>query len=164
MATRVYLSLGSNVEAEKNLQLAVRELRRRYGDLELSPVYRSKAVGFDGEDFLNLVVACDVDRSVEALAEEIEDIHDLAGRRRGAARFAARPLDIDVLLFGRLVTPGPPLELPRPDVLRYSFVLKPLADVAPDEIHPETGKSFAEHWRAMASADGELRRVALEFD
>lgn len=161
---RVYLSLGSNVEPEKHLRIAVRELRRRHGELDVSPVYRSKAVGFDGDDFLNLVVACDVDCTLRSLVDEIEAIHDLAGRRRGGARFAPRTLDVDVLMHGRLVTPGPPLELPRPDVLRYGFVLKPLADLAPDETHPVTGRTFAEHWRTLARDGDGLHRVELDFD
>ena len=104
----VYLSLGSNIEAEKHLRLAIRELRQRYGDLRLSPVYRNKAVGFDGDDFLNMVVGVDAGSDVETMLEEIEVIHDLAGRRRGKSRFSSRPLDIDILLYGQRVSKAPP--------------------------------------------------------
>jgi len=162
---RVYLGVGSNIDAEANLRLGIRELRARYGELTISPVYRNKSVGFDGDDFLNLVVAFDTQDSVEQVADHIAQIHRLAGRVRGEARFASRSLDIDVLLYGRKVSEGPPAVLPRPDVLQYSFVLKPLADIAPDAIHPETGASFARHWQLMERQGSHaLQRVPLELD
>ena len=161
---RVFFSVGSNVDPEDNLRLAVRELDRRYGELTLSPVYRNRPVGFAGDDFLNMVVACDVDCDVAAVGEDIEVIHRLAGRQRGEERFAARSLDIDMLLYDDLVIAGPPVTLPRDDVLRYSFVLKPLADIAPDDRHPETGRTFAEHWRSMAGSRHGLQRVDIVFD
>lgn len=166
---RVYLSLGSNVVPENNLRLGVRELARRYSCLTLSPVYRNKAVGFAGDDFLNMVVACDVDDGLDRLAADIEAIHSLAGRRRGKERFSARSLDIDILMVDQQVLEGPPLTLPREDVLRYAFVLKPLVDIAPDLVHPGTGRRMADHWEAMqadggASGDAELHRVSMTFD
>lgn len=162
--TEVYLSLGSNVEPEANLRLAVRELRRRYGELRISPVYRNEAVGFEGDDFLNLVVRCEVDCSVTELSDDLESIHELAGRRRSEAKFSSRTLDIDILLFGALVSDGPPCRLPRPDVLGYDFVLKPLADIAPHGLHPETGRSFSSHWHAMEPDAHELHPLPMGFD
>ena len=159
----VYFSLGSNIEAEKHLRLAIRELHRRYGELRLSPVYRNKAVGFDGDDFLNMVVGIDAEGDIETMLGEIEVIHGLAGRRRGKSRFSSRPLDIDILLYGQRVSKAPPVTLPRPDVLRYPFVLKPLSDVAPEGVHPETGRSFAEHWQAMKQGGHTLHRLDIEF-
>jgi len=146
MAT-VYLGLGSNIDAEKNLRLAVGELQRLFGELTVSPVYRSAAVGFDGPDFLNLVVAVETDAGPLDILEQIERIHEMAGRSRGPDKFSSRPLDIDLLLYGDSVEPEPPLRLPRPDVLEYGFVLRPLADIAPDLVHPVTGRAIGEHWR-----------------
>lgn len=151
---RVYLSLGSNVSPVENLRLAMHELGRRFGALTVSPVYRNKAVGFDGDDFLNMVVGCDIDSDVENLVAEIEDIHELAGRVRGRQKFSSRSLDIDILTHDQQVLPGPPLKLPRADILRYAFVLKPLVDIDPDGIHPETGRTFADHWQNMQAAVG----------
>ena len=142
----VYLSLGSNIAAEENLRLGVRELRYAYGKLQVSNVYRSEAVGFDGPDFLNLVAVFESDDSPESINERIEAIHGKAGRKRGSERYASRPLDIDLLLYGNLVTDTGGLRLPRPDVLEYSFVLGPLAEVAPLLRHPETDRTIAEHW------------------
>lgn len=150
MAT-VYLGLGSNIDAEKNLRLAVGELRRLFGTLTVSPVYSSAAVGFDGPDFLNLVVALATDTPPLGLLQDIEGIHEMAGRSRGPDKFRSRPLDIDLLLYGDTVDPSPPLRLPRRDILEYGFVLRPLADIAPDLVHPVTGRSIGEHWRAFDS-------------
>jgi len=162
--TRVYLGIGSNVDPETNLRLAIRELRHRYGAITISPVYLNKSLGFDGDDFLNLVVALDTEDSVEQVAALIEGIHGRAGRVRDEARFASRSLDIDILMYGRRVSEGPPAKLPRPDILQYSFVLKPLADIAPTETHPETGASFARHWRDMERLGTHpLRRVTLDL-
>ena len=145
--TTVYLGLGSNIDAEKNLRLAVGELRRLYGELTLSPVYKSAPVGFQGPDFLNLVVALETDAAPMEVIDQIERIHGLAGRSRGPDKFSSRPLDIDLLLHGDMIEPAPPLRLPRCDILDYGFVLRPLADIAPDLVHPVSGRTIAEHWR-----------------
>ncbi len=143
----VYLGLGSNIDAEKNLRLAVGELRRLYGELTLSPVYKSAPVGFQGPDFLNLVVALETDAAPMEVIDQIERIHGLAGRSRGPDKFSSRPLDIDLLLHGDMIEPAPPLRLPRCDILDYGFVLRPLTDIAPDLVHPVSGRTIAEHWR-----------------
>ena len=158
MAT-VYLGLGSNIDAEKNLRLAVDALRRRYGRLTVSPVYRGAAVGFDGPDFLNLVVAMATEASPFEVLDEIERIHEMAGRRRGPDRYRSRPLDIDLLLYGDTVDPSPLLRLPRRDILEYGFVLRPLADIAPDLVHPVTGRTIGEHLREFDHARHPLTRV-----
>jgi 2-amino-4-hydroxy-6-hydroxymethyldihydropteridine diphosphokinase len=113
----VYLGLGSNIDAEKNLRLAVGELRRLYGELTLSPVYKSAPVGFQGPDFLNLVVALETDAAPMEVIDQIERIHGLAGRSRGPDKFSSRPLDIDLLLHGDMIEPAPPLRLPRRDIV-----------------------------------------------
>lgn len=143
----VYLGIGSNINAERNLRMGITELRRRFGALELSTAYRSKAVGFEGEDFLNLVVGLSCDASPEEIERSIDEIHSLAGRRRGEEKFASRPLDIDLLLYDELVRESPRPCLPRADILAYSFVLRPLAEIAPTLRHPVTGQTMREHWQ-----------------
>lgn len=158
---RIYLGLGSNIDAEKNLRMGLRELRTRYGELEISPVYRSRAVGFEGPDFLNLVVGLSSTAGPREVQAHIDEIHRIAGRERGEKKFASRPLDIDLLLYDDLVVEGPPLHLPRADVLEYSFVLRPLAELAPDLVHPVTGKTMAEHWAGFDRHALPLTRVDL---
>lgn len=162
---RVYFSLGSNVDPEKNLKLGVDELRQRYGKLHLSPVYRNKAVGFHGDDFLNLVISCNARDYIESIQAAIKDIHALAGRQRREKKFSSRSLDIDLLTYGDVVTDVPPVTLPRSDILKYAFVLKPLADIAPNDVHPETGRSYAEHWADMRTMriEKSLREVDIDL-
>ena len=143
---RVYLGLGSNVQPHRYLRMGIRELGQLFGVLELSNVYRSKAVGFDGADFLNLVVGLETDLSPLEIHERIEKLHVLAGRQRGESRYSPRTLDIDLLLYDDLIISDAPIVLPRADVLKYSFVLGPLAEIAPDLKHPQTGRQIAEHW------------------
>lgn len=161
--TRIFLSLGSNVDPERNLKLAAKELSSRLGALRLSPVYRNEAVGFAGDDFFNLVAECDTDLPIEDVVDVIEAIHKLAGRERGEAKFSSRPLDIDLLLFGDAVA-AQPVRVPRPDILRYSFALKPLVDLAPDGVHPETGRSFRSHWKDMLPDAHPLQLVPLALE
>jgi 2-amino-4-hydroxy-6-hydroxymethyldihydropteridine diphosphokinase len=149
--SRAYLSLGSNIEPQKNLAVAVKELERRFGELDKSCVYRSRAYGFDGDDFLNLVVGLDTELLPIEIYDQIEELQQAAGRNRRARGFSSRTLDIDLLLYGGLVVNEPPIRLPRSDVLRFGFVLGPLAEIAPDLEHPETGQSIRDHWKEFDS-------------
>jgi len=154
-----YLGLGSNLDAEQNLQLASRELRNRFSLQKISTAYRSKALGFDGADFLNAVACIETELTLQELCRELELIHEVAGRRRRPEKFISRSLDIDLLLYDQLVLNEPPIRLPREDVLQYSFVLRPLAEIAPDYRHPVTGKLLSEHWREFDAASHPLTRV-----
>lgn len=155
----VFLGIGSNIDPARNLRLAVIELRRRFGEIKPSAVYRNAPVGFDGADFLNMVVRLESPLRPGDLLRELEEIHDLSGRVRDGDRHASRELDLDLLLYDRLVREDGGIELPRADVLRYDFVLRPLAEMAPEYVHPLTGRRLADHWQEMASAD---RRMVLE--
>lgn len=157
---QIYLGLGSNIDPEENLRLGICELRDRYGKLAVSAVYRSAAVGFEGPDFLNLVVGCATDQSPGEVNEEIEIIHGKAGRKRGEEKFSSRPLDIDLLLYGDQVIDAPPLRIPRSDILEYAFVLRPLAELAPGVAHPLTGRTLADHWADFDQASQPLVPVA----
>jgi 2-amino-4-hydroxy-6-hydroxymethyldihydropteridine diphosphokinase len=156
---RVYLGIGSNIDPEENLRLGIRELRRVFGEIELSAVYASAAVGFEGADFLNMVVGLQSDDSPGAIQNQVELIHDLAGRERAAGKFSSRPLDIDLLLYDDQVVDEPALKLPRCDVLEYSFVLRPLAELDPDLVHPQTRKTMIEHWQGFDAGSHPLRLV-----
>lgn len=160
---RAYLSLGSNIDPERHLRAALDELRAEFGDLIVSPVYRTAAVGFDGPDFLNLAVGLDTEHDPVALDDWLHALEDRHGRRRDVARFSDRTLDIDIVLYDDLVQPGPGLELPRKE-LDQAFVLKPLADIAPAVRDPLSGRTLAELWRAHRHEPGSLVRVEGLFD
>ncbi len=157
---QIYLGLGSNIDPEENLRLGIRELRQRYGGLTLSAVYESAAVGFEGPDFLNLVIGCETEQGPHEVHEQIEIIHAMAGRQRGEEKFSSRPLDIDLLLYGNQVIDSPPLRIPRADILEYAFVLRPLAELAPELVHPLTGRKLADHWTEFDQASQPLAPVA----
>lgn len=146
---RVYLSLGSNVEPQRHLTAALDELRARFGALAVSPAYRTKSVGFDGADFVNLAVGLDTDLSPAELNDWLHALEDRQGRRRDVPRFSDRTLDLDIVFYDRLVTEGPGhLQIPR-DELKHAFVLRPIADIAPQFVHPVTGRTMAELWAAF---------------
>jgi len=159
----VYVGIGSNQDRENRIRQAVGALRRRFGEIQLSPVYDSTAVGFDGSDFLNLVAAFESPLEVEAVAAAFHAIEDDLGRDRSLPKYASRPIDLDILLYGDLILDVPGIRVPRPEILVNAFVLKPLQDIAATRLHPETGQSYAGHWQAMAPGAPRLEMVALEL-
>ena len=160
---RVYLSLGSNVEPQRYLRAAVDELRQRFGALAVSPAYRSKAVGFEGAEFVNLAVGLDTDLSPRALNDWLHALEDRHGRRRDVPRYADRTLDLDIVFYDDLIVDGPGhLQIPRNE-LQFAFVLRPIADIAPDFRHPLIGKSMRELWQAFP-ADSEPMTVDTSMD
>jgi len=153
---RAYLSLGSNLEPEKHLSAAITELRERFGGIAVSPVYRFPAVGFDGPDFLNLAVGIDTEVEPQALNDWLHALEDRHGRRRDVPRYSSRTLDIDIVLYGdRVIAGSGNLEVPRTELLQ-TFVLQPLAAIAPDAIHPTLHRSIGELWseRSVARPGG----------
>ena len=160
---RVFVSLGSNINPEDNLQFGLNELRRRFGEVRMSSVYRNKAVGFEGDDFLNLVAEFESDSLPQSIGEQIEDIHALTGRNRKAGKWESRPLDIDLLLYDDLEMDERPVRIPRDDILKYSFVLCPLAELAPGLMHPQTGKTMLEHWQEYDAARHPLLVVDVDI-
>lgn len=159
--SEVFVGVGSNVEPERRIREALRLMRQRFGALRISPVYRNPAVGFQGDDFYNLVVGFQSNGQVAALNAALDEIEEQCGRLRGGPRFAPRTLDLDLLLYGDLVTESP-VRLPRREILKYAYVLKPLVDLAADRRHPVTGRSFAEHWREFDAAAEPLVPVPLQ--
>ncbi len=158
----VYVSAGSNVQPQRNIRLALDELTRRFGGVAHSTVYRNKAVGFEGEAFLNLVACFSTPFKPAAVAAELGVIEDLAGRDRSGPKFGPRTLDLDMLLYGDRLIEADGLTLPRPELLRLPFMLRPLAELAGHRLHPVNGRSFADLWRAY---DGEPHRmVPVDLD
>lgn len=146
---RVHVSVGSNEAPMLHIPRGLAALERAVGPLTRSPVYRNPAVGFAGEDFFNLVVSFETTLPLEDIAQCLRDIERDEGRTRGEARFAPRTLDLDVLTYGTACIQTDRLRLPRKDILEYAFVLKPLADNAPEEAHPVLGQSYAALWAAF---------------
>jgi 2-amino-4-hydroxy-6-hydroxymethyldihydropteridine diphosphokinase len=141
--TRAWLSLGSNVEREQHIRAALRALRQHFGEIVVSPVYDSAAVGFSGTAFLNLVVGIDTALTVGDLSAWLRALEDANGRVREQGRqFNDRTLDIDILTYGAATGVHDGIELPRAEIVRHAFVLRPLVDVAGSELHPALGVAY----------------------
>jgi 2-amino-4-hydroxy-6-hydroxymethyldihydropteridine diphosphokinase len=156
--TRAWISAGSNVERELNIRRAIRSLWQEFGELVLSPVYRTRAEGFEGDDFLNLVIGIETELDLDELRQRLRDIEDRQGRIRGESRFASRTLDLDLLTWGNMADES--RGIPRDEILRYAFVLKPLADVAPEENYPGSEETYARLWAAFPRK-GNLLQVTI---
>lgn len=153
--TRAYLSLGSNIDAERHLAATLDDLRDRFGDIEVSPAYRFAAIGFDGPAFVNLAVGIHTELEPDALNEWLHALEDRHGRRRDVPRYSSRTLDVDIVLYGDLVVDGPGhLQIPRSE-LKHAFVLQPLADIAASVSHPVSGISIEQLWRECGESPGE---------
>lgn len=144
---RVYVSVGSNIERERHVRSGVAALRECFGHLTLSRIYESEAVGFTGDNFFNLVAGFDTEEGVRAVAASLRDIERRHSRDHRAPRFSSRTLDLDLLLYGDLVTEEEGIKLPREEITRYAFVLGPLAEIAGEMQHPIIGRSFSGLWR-----------------
>jgi 2-amino-4-hydroxy-6-hydroxymethyldihydropteridine diphosphokinase len=155
----VYVGAGSNVAPERNLARAVSELAREFSGARFSPWYRNRAVGFEGEDFINLVAAFATDLPLHTVLTKLHAIEALCGRERHAPRWAPRSMDLDVLLYGDLVCDEPGLKVPRPDLLKRAYMLGPLAALAPEVVHPTTQLTIGELWRRFDRAGHPLEPV-----
>jgi len=155
--TDIYIGVGSNIDAQQNIVSALDVLQERMGVVELSCAYRNPPVGFDGDDFLNLVLRLHSDAGPVAVEKILNEIERCAGRARTGPGPGPRSLDLDLLLYGSLVDAE--LRLPHKDVLKYPFVLRPLAELAPTLAHPITGIPVIQSWREMASTKPPLTAV-----
>lgn len=162
--TRVYLSIGSNIDREINLRSSVRQIGESFRPLSLSSVYRTRAIGFDGDDFYNMAIGFDSTLTVDDIHATLRKIEDAQGRRRGVDKLCPRPLDIDLLLFGDLVRHSPIIDIPRGEIVRYAFVLLPLCEIAADLIHPENGQAIEEILRAFDAGDQPIRKIGFDFE
>lgn len=146
----VLLSLGSNIERTKNIKAALDSLHALFGELTISSVYESEPVGFTGDCFFNLIVAINTPLSLQSLTEKVKLIEDENGRLRTGPRFSARTLDIDIVTYGELTGLNFGIELPRPELYYNAFVLWPVAELFPDTIDVNSGRSYDQLWKTLS--------------
>ncbi|PJG59585.1 2-amino-4-hydroxy-6-hydroxymethyldihydropteridine diphosphokinase [Aeromonas cavernicola] len=144
--TAIYISLGSNIEREHHIRAGLDALYTTFGELTVSRVFESAAVGFHGRPFYNLVVSAKTALPLMAVCHHLRTMEFAHGREMNAKKFAPRTLDLDLLLYGDLVCEAP-VVLPRGEILTNAFVLWPLAELAPSLRHPVVGRSLGELWQ-----------------
>lgn len=157
---KIYLGIGSNIEPEKNIVEGVKSLKALFSSLEVSPTYLAPPFGFDGDYFHNLVVCAETDLSIKEVVDALRQIEYDHGRPDQAVKFSSRSLDIDLLLFGDFVGKSGEYKIPRSDINKFDFVLRPLQDIAGNMKHPESGETFSELWKNMClSSNSRLELV-----
>lgn len=148
---QVLITLGSNINREQNVVEALARLEQQ-PDLEIlavSPVYVTQAVGADGKAaaqpaFSNAAICAETELDPFTLRSKLRALEAAMGRVRTADKFAPRPIDLDIAFYGDHVLEVAGKVIPDPDVLRFAHVAAPLADIAGDWIHPQTGQTLAE--------------------
>jgi len=156
-----YIGVGSNIEPALHIANALAALEKNLGPIAVSPLYRSAPVGFVGDAFINGVIRVTSRAGLDELIEDLKGLERQSGRNRRGEGVGSRELDLDLLLYGESILRRDGLVLPRPDILRYPFVLRPLAELAPARLHPETGQTFAWHWKHFKGIPTELEAVTL---
>lgn len=156
---KAFVSIGSNVDRERNIDLALDELRRRFGELQMSSVYESEPVGFTGDPFFNLVVAFETDSEPQDIVKILRDVEGLCGRRRDGKRFSPRTMDLDLLMMDDRILDGEDIVLPREEVSSQAFVLCPLAEIAGERRHPVSGETLTAMWSRIEPNTVGLRKV-----
>ncbi len=156
---RGYISIGSNIDKESNIASSLRALAKQFGKLIVSSTYETEPVGFCGENFYNLVVGFDSNLDAKSVGKILKQIESDHGRTHNSKKFSARTLDLDLLLYGDQVINEGRLRIPRDEIIKYAFVLEPLAEIAPDLKHPVTHQTYAELWKNYDKT--ELKRKRL---
>jgi len=157
-----YVAAGSNVRPRASLGEALRRLRGDFPGLRASRAYANAAVGFEGADFINLVVAFPSDLPTEALFDRLKTVEGACGREPGAPKWGPRTLDLDLLLHGDEVGRFGGKTLPHPDLLIRAWVLGPLAELAPGLVHPVAGERIDALWNRFDKSAHPLAPVSLE--
>jgi len=159
--TPVFVAAGSNVEPMANLRRALDELGRHYPRLRCSRAYRNRALGFEGDDFVNLVLGFETDEGVHEVIGRLQQAEAACGRGRNDPKWAPRAMDLDILLYGDLVCDEPGLTLPRPDLVRRAYMLGPMAELAPEVVHPVLGSTMGELWSEFDRGAHDMEPVEL---
>jgi 2-amino-4-hydroxy-6-hydroxymethyldihydropteridine diphosphokinase len=157
--TRVFIALGSNINPEYNMREAVQRLASRCRLLAVSPVYETAPVGkTDQPNFLNAAALIETDLTAAELKTQVlQAIEQELGRVRTEELNAPRTIDLDIALFGDQVLDVGPRHIPDPDISKYPHIVVPLADLAPQQLHPETGQTLLEIAQGLP-ARGLVRR------
>ncbi len=156
---RGFISIGSNIDKDKNIPASLRALEQQFGKLTISSIYESEPVGFTGDAFYNLVVGFNSELGVKEVAKKLRQIELDNGRTRESQKFSARTLDLDLILYDDLIINDGRLRIPRDEIESYAFVLEPLAEIAPTLSHPINHLTYKELWKKFDKTNHKQNRV-----
>lgn len=154
-----YISIGSNIDKKHNINSGLQSLSQYFGEIQTSSLYETEPVGFSGESFYNLIVCFTSDLSAKQVAKILKQIEVDHGRSHTSQKFSSRTLDLDLILYDDQVIDDGRLQIPRDEIERYAFVLEPLAEIAGEEKHPLSGKTYNELWLNFDKR--ELNRIVV---
>ena len=158
-----FISIGSNIDKEIHVPSSLNALKKHFSNIISSSLYETEAVGFEGDDFHNLIVQFDSSLEAKAVAKILRQIELDHGRTRDSRKYAARTLDLDLILYGNLIISDGRLQIPRDEIERYAFVLEPLAEIAPDFLHPVSHKNYAQLWNEYDKSDLMQKKIPTPF-
>ena len=162
--SRAYIGLGSNINRDRNICSGIKDLKSLGSNISISNIYESVAVGFKGDNFYNLVIGLDTEIPLNQFNSILREIEDRHGRLRDVPNFSSRTLDLDLLIYNDLVRHDEEIDVPRAEILKYAFVLRPLAEIAADLEHPEIGVPISELWKSFNNDGQELWPVEIHLN
>ncbi len=143
---QIFISIGSNINKEHYIKAALAILPQHFDNVIYSSVFESESVGFEGNNFYNLVAAATTNLPLEEVCARLKQIERDHGRTPADKKFSPRTLDLDLLFFDEVIC-DTPAQLPRDEITKNAFVLWPLAEIASDFIHPTVNLSIGELWQ-----------------
>lgn len=157
-----YIGIGSNIDRRKHIQAAITELGALGCDIRLSTIYECESIGFESNAFYNLVVEMKTSLTLTEFSRQLRKIELKWGRAENAGKFEPRTVDLDIILFGDQTCSSKP-EIPRGDIFKYAFVLKPLFELCPQLVVPQDGRTIEQIWQ-QTSFDTDLEAIPLWFN
>ena len=154
----ITISLGSNIEPQLNLEKAIHKIAKFAALKKTSKIYKSKSMGFEGNDFLNQVILCEVKVDLEETYRKLKKIEKEMGRVKNVNKFSDRLIDLDLLTFNDEISEGK-ITLPHKEILKYSFVLVPFAEIYPEFVHPVNQKSIETLLKEKNSFLSEVEKI-----
>ncbi len=157
----IFVGMGSNLFREKNIRNGLCALETVFGSLTLSSIYENEAMGFVGQPFYNLVIKFFSELPPSKIIDHLHSIEQQHGRPAKSPSFRSRTLDLDLLLYDDLIIFNSELELPRKDILQYPFVLRPLAEIAGSQTHPQFQLTYNELWSKFKKNSSVLKKINI---
>ena len=146
----LHLNIGSNQNRRINIRLALNKLESNFTYITVSSLFESPAEGFVGTNFYNVGVNAMTKNNINEVVDILHDIENSLGRERSVTKFSSRIIDLDLVLYNDVIDED--LKVPRRDILKYAFVLAPLAELDPNGLHPQKGVSYLNLWKEFQSS------------